>query len=89
MFVQAWRGLRAYRRDDSADIPPLLPRGGRQVVKQAFKYFFCYIGYRISLFRMFIPDPGSEFFPISDPNRVRIKEFKYFNPKIVFKLSEI
>ncbi len=38
---------------------------------------------------MFIPDPGSEFFPsrISDPNclhpgsRIRIKEFKYFKPK--------
>ncbi len=38
---------------------------------------------------MFIPDPGSDFFPsrIPDPNclppgsRIRIKEFKYFNPK--------
>jgi hypothetical protein len=38
---------------------------------------------------MFIPDPGSEFFPsrIPDPNclhpgsRILIKEFKYFNPK--------
>jgi hypothetical protein len=38
---------------------------------------------------MFIPDPGSVFFPswIPDPNclhpgsRIRIKEFKYFNPK--------
>ncbi len=37
---------------------------------------------------MFIPDPGSDFFPsrISDPNclhpgsRILIKEFKYFNP---------
>jgi hypothetical protein len=44
--------------------------------------------------------PGSEFFPslarISDPNffhpgsRIRIKEFKYFNPKkIILKLSEL
>ena len=40
-------------------------------------------------FRMFIPDPGSDFFPsrIPDPNclhpgsRIRIKELKYFNPK--------
>jgi hypothetical protein len=31
---------------------------------------------------MFIPDPGSEFFP----PRIRIKEFKYFNPKMVSKL---
>jgi hypothetical protein len=38
---------------------------------------------------MFIPDPGSDFFPsrIPDPNclhpgsQIRIKEFKYFNPK--------
>ncbi len=38
---------------------------------------------------MFIPDPGSDFFPsrIPDPNclhpgsRIRIKEFKYFNPQ--------
>jgi hypothetical protein len=38
---------------------------------------------------MFIPDPGSDFFPsrIPDPNclhpgsRILIKEFKYFNPK--------
>jgi hypothetical protein len=44
---------------------------------------------------MFIPDPnfhpvvpdlGSEFFS----SRIRIKEFKYFNPKkIIFKLSEL
>jgi len=44
---------------------------------------------------MFIPDPGSEFFPsrIPDPNffypgsRIRIKEFKYFNPKNWFLSS--
>ncbi len=36
---------------------------------------------------MFIPDPGSDFFSIPDPNclhpgsRIRIKELKYFNPK--------
>jgi hypothetical protein len=39
---------------------------------------------------MFIPDPN---FSIPDPGstrfRIRIKEFKYFNPKIVSKLSEI
>ncbi len=38
--------------------------------------------------RMFIPDPGSEFFPsrIPDPHQ----EFKYFNPKKWFsKVSEI
>jgi hypothetical protein len=46
---------------------------------------------------MFIPDPGCIFFPsrIPDPNfshlgsRIRIKRFKYFNTKIVSKLSEI
>jgi hypothetical protein len=32
---------------------------------------------------MFIPDPGSEFFP----SRIRIKEFKYFNPKKCFLSS--
>jgi hypothetical protein len=32
----------------------------------------------LSWIRLFsIPDPGSEFFP----SRIRIKEFKYFNPK--------
>ncbi len=43
------------------------------------------------------PDPESEFFPsrIPHPNffhsgsRIRFKEFKYFNPKTVSKLSEI
>jgi hypothetical protein len=30
---------------------------------------------------MFIPDPGSDFFP----SRIRIKEFKYFNPKKWFQ----
>jgi hypothetical protein len=38
---------------------------------------------------MFIPDPGSDFFPSQIPDlnclhpgsRIRIKEFKYFNPK--------
>jgi hypothetical protein len=41
----------------------------------------------------FILDPGSEFFPsrIPDPNffpsRIRIKEFKYFNPKNLFLSS--
>jgi hypothetical protein len=30
---------------------------------------------------MFIPDPGSEFFP----SRIRIKEFKFSNPKTCFK----
>jgi hypothetical protein len=33
---------------------------------------------------MFIPDPGSDFFPSRIPDlvsRIRIKEFKYFNPK--------
>ncbi len=38
---------------------------------------------------MFIPDPGSDFFPsrIPDPNclhpgsRILIREFKYFNPQ--------
>jgi hypothetical protein len=29
---------------------------------------------------MFIPDPGSDFFP----SRIHIKEFKYFNPKNSF-----
>jgi hypothetical protein len=46
---------------------------------------------------MFIPDHGSDFFPfrIPDPNffhpgsRIRIKEFKYLNHKMVSKLSEI
>jgi hypothetical protein len=32
---------------------------------------------------MFIPDPGSEFFP----SRIRIKEFKYLNPKKLFLRS--
>jgi hypothetical protein len=32
---------------------------------------------------MFIPDPGSEFFP----SRISIKEFKYFNPKKWFLSS--
>ncbi len=44
---------------------------------------------------MFIPDPGSEFFPsrIPDPNffhfgsRISITEFKYFNPKKLFLSS--
>jgi hypothetical protein len=44
---------------------------------------------------MFISDPGSDFFPsrIPDPNcfhpgsRIRIKEFKYFNPKKWFLSS--
>jgi hypothetical protein len=66
MFLQAWRGLGANRRDDSADIPPLLPRGGRQVVKQAFKYFL-FVIYLISLFRIRDVYPGTEFFPIPDP----------------------
>ncbi len=43
---------------------------------------------------MFIPDPGSDFFPsrIPDPNRLHpgsricIKEFKYFKPKITKKI---
>jgi hypothetical protein len=35
---------------------------------------------RIRLFS--IPDPGSEFFT----SRILIKEFKYFNPKMVSKL---
>jgi hypothetical protein len=34
---------------------------------------------------MFIPDPGSDFFPsrncLHPGSRIRIKEFKYFNPK--------
>jgi hypothetical protein len=42
---------------------------------------------------MFIPDPGSDFFSsrIPDPNclhpgsRIRIKEFRYFNPKKIKK----
>jgi hypothetical protein len=39
-----------------------------------------------------IPDPnffhpGSEFFP--SRTRIHIKEFKYFNPKKIFKVSEI
>jgi hypothetical protein len=43
---------------------------------------------------MFIPDPGSEFFPSRIPSqkdfripiriRIRFKELKYFNPKILF-----
>jgi hypothetical protein len=39
------------------------------------------------LFRIADPNfhPGSKFFP----SRIRLKEFKYFNPKIVFKHSEI
>jgi hypothetical protein len=53
-------------------------------------------GYQCCGSEMFIRDPGSEFFSIPDPgfdfypSRIRIKEFKYFNPKIkVSKLSEI
>ncbi len=46
---------------------------------------------------MFIPNTGSEFFPsrIPDPNffhpgsRIRIKEFKYFNPQKLFLSSTI
>jgi hypothetical protein len=44
---------------------------------------------------MFVPDPGSEFFPsriqgqTDSRIRIRIKEFKYLTQKIVFKLSEI
>jgi hypothetical protein len=34
---------------------------------------------------MFIPNPGSEFFP----SRIRIKEFKYLTQKMVSLLSEI
>ncbi len=45
---------------------------------------------------MFIPDPGSDFFPsrIPDPtffhpgSRIRIKEFKYFNPSKWFLSSK-
>jgi hypothetical protein len=50
-------------------------------------------GSRIRIFS--IPDSGSEFFPslIQDQKdfriRIRIKEFKYFNQKIVPKLLEI
>jgi hypothetical protein len=37
-----------------------------------------------------VADPGSEFFPSRIPgqkdSRIRMKEFKYFNPKIVSKL---
>jgi hypothetical protein len=40
-----------------------------------------YPGSRIRLFS--IPDPGSELFP----SRIRIKEFKYFNPKKWFLSS--
>ncbi len=41
---------------------------------------------------IFLPDPGSDFFPsrILDPNfssRIRFKEFKYFNPKEWFLSS--
>jgi hypothetical protein len=36
-----------------------------------------YPGFRIPLFPSRIPDPGSEL----SPSRIRIKEFKYFNPK--------
>ncbi len=39
-----------------------------------------------------IPKPGSKFFHTGSeffPSRIRIKEFKYFKPKIVTKLSEI
>ncbi len=35
--------------------------------------------------RMFIPDPGSEFFP----SRIHVKKFQYFNQNVVSKLSEI
>jgi hypothetical protein len=53
-----------------------------------------YPGSRIRPFS--IPDPGSDFFPsrIPDPNclhtgsRIRIKEFKYFNPKNGFQALE-
>jgi hypothetical protein len=46
---------------------------------------------------MFIPHPGSDFFPFQNPgtkffhpgSRIRIKEFKYFTQNIVSKLSEI
>jgi hypothetical protein len=40
---------------------------------------------RIRIFPFRIPDPGSKIFP----DRIRIKEFKYFKPKIVSKLLEI
>ncbi len=46
----------------------------------------CYPGSRIRM--LSIPDPGSKFFPISDPGRrIRIKKFKYFNPKNWFLSS--
>jgi hypothetical protein len=47
--------------------------------------FMKFIHLMISGSGMFIPDPGSEFFQ----SRIRIKEFKHFNPKVVSKLSEI
>jgi hypothetical protein len=43
-----------------------------------------YPGSRIRLFS--IPDHGSEFFHLG--SRIRIKEFKYFNPKNGFKALE-
>ncbi len=55
------------------------------------KYRKRWVYFKKSLrFGMFIPDPGSDFFPsrIPDPNclhpgsRILNKEFKYFNPKI-------
>jgi hypothetical protein len=48
-----------------------------------------YPGSRIRIFA--IPDAGSRLIKILDPGsliRGRIKEFRYFNPKIVSKLSE-
>ncbi len=46
---------------------------------------FFHPGSRIWIFS--IPDPGSEFF--HPGSRIRIKELKYFNKKMVSKLSEI
>ncbi len=54
------------------------------------KYYTNHIFFACCGFRMFIPDPTffhpeSEFFP----SLICIKEFKYFNPKMVSKLQEI
>ncbi len=46
-------------------------------------YLFYKVVFFISVLRVRNVDPGSEFFPC----RIRIKEYKYFNPKNSSKLS--
>jgi hypothetical protein len=69
--------------------------GGKSSVKNrkgnCWPYHICFVVLRVAA-GMFIPDSGSEFFPSwirIFPSRILIKEFKYFNPKSVSKLSGI